>query len=196
MFLDNLPTVDVATDACPISAGGYFRGDWFYHNFSLDSPEWDTLHVNHKETLAIVLAATRWGRLWSNQRVVIHVHSDNQAAVHIINKGTTGNPLVMQALRALLWLSAVNNFHITTVYLEGANNTLADSISRIHEPKALFSFYSFLCAKFSAAFADSVPLTAHMSIHGLHFISCRSSGSYSGCSTQSRNPRISLPALR
>ena len=103
----------------------------------------------------------------------------------------------MQAnLRALFWLSAVNNFHITAVYLEGANNTLADSISHIHEPKALSSFYSFLCAKFSAVFADSVPLTAHMSIHGLHFISCRSSGSYSGFSTQSRNPRISLPALR
>lgn len=175
MFLDNLPTVDVATDACPIAAGGYFRDDWFYHNFSLDTPEWETLHINHKETLAIVLAANRWGRLWSNQRVVIH--SDNQAAVHIINKGTTANPTVMQALRALFWLSALYNFHITAVYLEGVNNTLADSISRLHESKGLLSFYSFLCTKVTAAVANSVPLTAHMSIHGLHSISCRSKGS-------------------
>ena len=98
------------TDACPIAAGGYFRGDWFYHHFSLDSPEWQNLHINHKETLAIVLAAQRWGPLWSNQRVVIH--SDNQAAVQIINKGITASPVVMNALRTLFWLSPLYNFHI------------------------------------------------------------------------------------
>ncbi len=55
LFLEDLPTIDVATDACPIAAGGYFRGDWFYHNFALDSPSWQNLHIKHKETLAIVL---------------------------------------------------------------------------------------------------------------------------------------------
>ena len=71
MFLDHLATVDVFTDACPVAAGGsYFRGDWFYHHFLLDSPEWQNLHISHKETLAIVLAAQRWGPLWSLQRVV------------------------------------------------------------------------------------------------------------------------------
>ena len=79
MFLDQLATVDMCTDACPVAAGGYFRGDWFYHHFTLDSPEWQNLHINHKETLAIVLAAQCWGPLWSHQCVVIH--SDNQAAV-------------------------------------------------------------------------------------------------------------------
>ena len=110
MFLDQLVTVDVSTDACPVAAGGYFRGDWFYHHFSLDSPEWQNLHINHKETLAIVLAAQRWGPLWSNQRVVIH--SDNQAAVQIINKGITASAVVMNALRTLFWLSPLYNFHI------------------------------------------------------------------------------------
>ena len=146
MFLDNLPTVDVATDTCPISAWRYFRGDWFYRNFSLDSPEWDTLHINHKETLAIVLAATWWGRLWSNQRVVIN--SDNQAAVHIINKGTTSNPLVMQALRALFWLSAVNNFHITAVYLEGANNHSPTLSRTFMNPKPYLAFTRFSAPNF------------------------------------------------
>ena len=146
MFLDQLVTVDVSTDACPVAAGGYFGGDWFYHHFSLDlawvsgvsgekgkdgseknllspsplgrpdtqatldSPEWQNLHINHKETLAIALAAQRWGPLWSNQRVVIH--SDNQAAVQIINKGITAISVVMNALRTLFWLWALYNFHI------------------------------------------------------------------------------------
>ena len=51
--------VDVMTDSCFVTAGGYFRGDWFYYNFSLDNPAWSPLHINHKETLAIVLAAKR-----------------------------------------------------------------------------------------------------------------------------------------
>ena len=123
MFLEQTPTLDVATDACPIAAGGYFRGDWFYHNFSLNSPTWESLHITHKETMAIILAAKRWGRLWSNRRVIIH--SDNQAAVQIINKGTTANPKIMQELRALFWLSAFHNFYITAVYLAGTKNTLA-----------------------------------------------------------------------
>ena len=42
------------------AAGGYFRGDWFYFNFLLDHPACSCLHINHKETLAIILAATRW----------------------------------------------------------------------------------------------------------------------------------------
>jgi len=173
LFLDGLPTIDVATDACPIAAGGYFRGDWFYHNFELDSPRWQNLHINHKETLAIVLAAKRWCRLWSNQRVIIY--SDNQAAVQMINKGTTASAIIMQELRGLFWLSAFYNFHITAVYLQGAKNTLADSISRMHEPKGLFSFYSFLRDNFTSAFANAVQLARHMSVHGRHFISCRSS---------------------
>lgn len=74
--------IDVATDACQIAAVGYFRGEWFYHHFLLDSPAWDPLHITHKERLATVLAAKRWGRQWSNSREIIH--SDNQAAVRII----------------------------------------------------------------------------------------------------------------
>ena len=156
-----------------MAAGGYFRGDWFYHHFALDSPRWRDLHINHKESLAIVLAARQWCKLWSNRRVAIY--SDNQAAVQMINKGTTANAIIMQELRALFWLSAFYNFHITAVYLQGARNTLADSISRMHEPTGLFRFYSFLCDNFTPAFAHAVPLAWHVSLHGRLFISYRSS---------------------
>ena len=138
IFLDHLPTADVSTNACPVAAGGYFRGDWFYHHSSLDSPEWQNLHINHKETLAIVLAAQRWGQLWSSQRVVIH--RENQAAVQIIDKGITASPVVMNVLRTLFWLSALYNFHITAVYLAGTDNALADSISPMHETTGLHNF--------------------------------------------------------
>ena len=43
LFLNEQPTVDVMTDACPLAAGGYFRGDWFYFNFAVDYPAWVTV---------------------------------------------------------------------------------------------------------------------------------------------------------
>ena len=38
-FLHQQPTTDVQTDACPLAAGAFFRRDWLYHNFAVDSPE-------------------------------------------------------------------------------------------------------------------------------------------------------------
>ena len=83
------------------------------------------------------------------------IHSDNQAAVQIINKGITASPVVMNALRKLFWLSALYNFHITAVYLAGTDNALADSISRMHETTGLHNFYAFLCSKFSTVSSQS-----------------------------------------
>ena len=76
MFLDTFPTFDVQTDACPLAAGAFFRGDWLCHNFWCDSTRWVSLHINHKETLAIILAAKRWSTRWANQHVIIHSIQD------------------------------------------------------------------------------------------------------------------------
>ena len=172
-FLNTLPTVDVVTDACPVAAGGYFRGDWFYHHFQADSPAWAELHINHKETLAITLAARRWCTRWANHRIVIRC--DNQAAVQIINKGTTANPSIMTELRHLFWLSALYNFHITAIYLEGEKNHLADTISRLHEPPHLKRFYTLLCQSHPQTSVDAMPLISHMSANGSQIL-------YSRCS--------------
>ena len=171
LFLDEIPTVDVVTDACGLAAAGYFRGDWFYHNFASDSPPWKNFHINHKETLAIILAAKRWATSWANQRIIIH--SDNQAAVQIINKGTTANELMMRELRELFWLSATNNFHIVAVYLEGSKNSLADAISRLHDPRHLQTFYAILCEQFPVATVDKMPMSRHMTLDSYHFVLSR-----------------------
>ena len=112
--------------------------------FVLDTPEVRYLHTNFKEVLAVILAAKRWGKLWSNKHVIIQ--SDNTTAVSIINKGTTGNPIIMRYLGELFWLSAVYNFRITATYLPGCMNFIADAISRMHEPYCLCKTLGFLLA--------------------------------------------------
>lgn len=185
LFLETLPTEDVVTDACNIAAAGFFRGDWYYHNFPIDSQHWANLHINHKETLAIILAAKRWAPLWANKRIVIH--SDNQAAVQIINKGTTANGNIMRELRQLFWLSALHNFHIKAVYLEGKRNILADSISRIHEPQHLLKFHAICSTQYSQTFLNSTPLELHMSAHSYGFVFCRCTGSRPGKAVRNGN---------
>ena len=169
LFLETVPTLDVVTDACPIAAGGFFRGDWFYHHFALDSPAWDDLHITHKETLAIILAAKRWGHAWANQRIIIH--SDNQA--EIINKGTTANEAIMHELRGLFWLSAQYNFHITSVYIEGAKNKLADSISRLHDRHHLLDLHASLGDIMPLDRINNMLLQKHMSSDSCLFVSSR-----------------------
>lgn len=173
-FLDNKPTVDVMTDSSSLAAGAFFRGDWIYFNFELDCPTWSSLHVNHKETLAIILAAKRWAPQWANHRVLIH--SDNQAAVHIINKGTTANALIMEELRDLFWLSARHNFHITALHIEGLRNTVAEALSRLHEPQFLSRFYTALLDYLPQCFVNNMPLRNHMSVDSCCFVFSRCTG--------------------
>ena len=142
LFLDKLPTIDVQTDACTYGAGAYFHGDWYYHSFVMDTPEVRDLHINYKEVMAIVLAAKRWGHLWSNKHIVIQ--SDSTTAVSIINKGTSKNTVVMQHLRGLFWSSAIFNFRVTAIYIPGHMNCIADAISRLHEAHYLLKAYKFL----------------------------------------------------
>ena len=115
LFLDSKPLVEVQTDACYEAAGAYFGGDWLYYNFTAESKELADLHINHKETLAVVTAAERWGSAWSNKHVI--VGCDNQAAVAIINKGSTGNSLAMPFLPRLFWISALYVYSLTCIHV-------------------------------------------------------------------------------
>lgn len=131
-LLDKQPITAVHADACTAGCGGVYGHDWFYCNWELDWPQVVAMHINYKELLAVVVAATRWAPLWHNRR--IYIMSDNQAAVGMINRGTAKHPLAMQALRWLFWLSAIHNFHLTARYIPGVQNIAADSASRLLEP--------------------------------------------------------------
>lgn len=132
-MLDLRNHLSVSLDACSYGAGGFF-GNQFYH---LPWEAWEgtsDLHINFKEVLALEPALTLWGHQWANHRV--HVHSDNQTAVAIINRGTSRDPRVMQALRRIFWLSATYNISLVAHYYPGHANVLADACSRLPHPTA------------------------------------------------------------
>ena len=132
MLLDRQHIQSVFTDSCTQAAGGIYQGDWFYISWEMICPAVSHLHINSKEILAAFLAVCRWVPCWRNKRIFIH--SDNMTAVSAIYKGTSGDPFIMKCLRQLFWLSATYNFHVSAKFLAGISNTVADDISRLHEP--------------------------------------------------------------
>jgi hypothetical protein len=111
--------------------GGFFKGDWFFVNWGLDYPELEGANINVLEIKSVLLAARRWGHLWTGQHVL--VHSDNSSTVASINKSTSRSPGMMSVLRELFWCSVYYGFKITAAYLPGKLNVMSDRISRLHE---------------------------------------------------------------
>ena len=131
-ILDYRVYIPVQIDACTAAGGGYFAGDYYHLMWEHCEQQVADLHINMKEVLALEPAARLWGHMWKDRMVT--VYSDNQAAVSIINKGTSKCPIAMRSLRGVFWMSAVLNFRIKAVYYPGVRNVLADRASRLHEP--------------------------------------------------------------
>ena len=131
----------VCIDACDEGAGGYYSGDWYHLNWDF-WPGTRDLHINYKEVLALAPAVDLWGPGWRGKTVT--VHSDNQAAVGILNRGTAKNPFVMGVLRRIFWLSVRHNFRWRAVYYPGYRNIIADAASRLREPRGFVRLQNFL----------------------------------------------------
>ena len=166
-FHDTRPVTNIHTDACSSGIGAVFENDWFYSNLWVDAPALAGLHINYKEALCIVFALERWAPYLSNK--VVHIHCDNTAAVGMLNKGSSRNPLMMTYLRRLFWCSAIYNFRLKVFHVPGAQNVVADHVSRLHEHIHLAAFLQYLCGHFGL-FASSDDIVWHMSENCFFFL--------------------------
>ena len=142
VFIRNAISQVVHTDACNSGAGMFFNGDWMYLNWNCDFQEAESLHINSKEILAVVIAAERWGKDWANSEVT--VCTDSVVAKAVINRGTYRDPYIMSALRYLFWISVEYNFKLHAIHIPGTLNQLPDAISRLPEPGQLLRLQSLL----------------------------------------------------
>ena len=142
--------------ACSKGIGAFFRGDWVYSWLPADAPAVAPLHINFKEAFAIYIAARRW----ANHCVIIKC--DNQAAIAMINKGSTPNPKVMVWPRDLFWLSAMYNFRITAVYIKDSHYIIADSLSHMHDRLSLLKLFLLLCSLCPPSNILNDSLVSHM----------------------------------
>ena len=164
-FVDSepVPTEEFSTDACPIGGGGFFQGDWFYVYWATNYPSLANVHINLQETFTVLIALERWKDQLRDKWII--VRTDNTTTLSAINKGTSSNQLAMQWLRKLFWLSATYNFRVTSRYIPTAANTLADAISRLHDP----AHCALLAKKLISCPLNKRPcVTPHLSRNAFH----------------------------
>lgn len=115
------------TDASgSIGFGAVFQTHWFYGTWtSAQAP----LNITFKELLPIVLALELWGSTLANKCLTLH--SDNYAVVHIINKQTCKDPLIMLLVRRLVLTCLKHNILVRSTHISGKSNVLPDLLSRL-----------------------------------------------------------------
>jgi hypothetical protein len=88
------------------------------------------VHINALDLFVVFLSLRRWGALLSGAHVLIR--SDNFATVSALNKSTSRGVALMPIVREIFWLGVEYNLLISSSFIKGAHNVLADRISRMH----------------------------------------------------------------
>ena len=94
----------------------------------------------------IVVASYLFSQEWKGKKIMFVC--DNQAVVSILRKGRSKCGYIMRLMRTLTWLSLVNNFYFSSMYIESKKNIAADLLSRFQIDK-----FKELCPD-----ADSEPM--------------------------------------
>ena len=129
-YLESAPTLPASTvdsAAWPqhLRVGATFSGTY--------APEHAHLHHSHTqiawcELLAVVACASTYGPLLHGQSLLFHV--DNSTDVHIINRQATRSKVLAGLLRQLYSVALQYNLSIHARHRAGADNVLADFLSR------------------------------------------------------------------
>ena len=115
--------------------GAYYGTHWLQYPWSPLTKEYN---ITAKELLPIVLAAAVWGKKWENKSLLCRC--DNEAVVHIINTGTSRDPIAMGLMRCLYFIAAKFKLIVSATHLAGKANTLADALSRNNASHFLSTF--------------------------------------------------------
>ena len=99
-----------------------------------------------RELYPIVVASYLFAQEWKGKKIMFVC--DNQAVVSILRKGRSKCGYIMRLMRTLTWLSLVNNFYFSSMYIESKKNIAADLLSRFQIDK-----FKELCSD-----ADSEPM--------------------------------------
>ncbi len=122
------PDIIITSDASGSwGCGAYCLSAWFQYQWPTELKD---QHITVKELLPIIIAIAIWGADWANRSILCRC--DNEAVVHIVNSGTSKDPLVMGLMRCLHFITAKFNLLLSATHLAGIENSLADALSRDH----------------------------------------------------------------
>jgi hypothetical protein len=95
---------------------------------------WTEVNIAIKELLPIVLAVRKWGVTLANSRILFL--TDNESIVHVINKQSSRDKLIMVLVRQLVVSAMSYNIQFRAQHIRGKLNVVPDLLSRLQEAKA------------------------------------------------------------
>ena len=129
------PTIILTSDASGRwGCGAFWELGWFQLAWSATACT-EEVNIATKELIPIVLAAAMWGKAWEGQ--VVCCRCDNEAVVAVLNRRTCRDQDLMHLLRCLSFFEAMFSFRAIASHISGAQNCLADDLSRNKLPSFL-----------------------------------------------------------
>ena len=115
--------------------GGIYQNYWFNGVWptNLQMETNPDISIAFQELYPVVVAAILWGQYWACKRILFYC--DNQAVVHILNKGRSKSPAIMKLMRRLVITAGLHNFSFVAEHVPGVNNAIADALSRFQMPR-------------------------------------------------------------
>ena len=123
----NSSKLNLFTDASgALGFGAIFGSHWCYGKWPSD---WQYQNIAILEFYPIVLSLYLWGATMSNQCVLFF--TDNESLVHVINKQTCKDRVLMVFVRKLVSICLRHNILFKAKHIQGVRNKLADALSRL-----------------------------------------------------------------
>lgn len=126
----SVPDGEFSSDACLSGCGGIFRGSDVFHT---EFPEFiisQGLSINSLELLTVAVCVKLWGSHCKGKKIIINC--DNSASVSVINSGKSRIPFMQGCLREICFYTALYEFELRAVHIEGQENRIPDHLSRWH----------------------------------------------------------------
>ena len=119
------PDAVFSTDASSWGFGGFASGDFFHVQ---TPPHMESLHINHRELWAVIIALRLWGSHFAGKRII--VQCDNMCSVDVITSSKARVAFLQQCLREIRYLEAMYSFQISARHIAGVHNRKSDYLSR------------------------------------------------------------------
>ena len=129
MLYEKWPNADevFSSDACLKGCGGFWQESYFHASYPSEFME-NNNSINILEMYAIIMCLKLWGEKFRCKR--IKIFCNNEFVCLVLNSGRSRNETLQSCLREITFNSALYEFQIKAVYLDGKMNRVAEHLSR------------------------------------------------------------------